>query len=108
MSAAFGPYVQMVKLAQQMAVMYQADGNLDLEPLVSHYVDEVKVNVRSDAFDHQGFIDRIREALSAEATRAGDSRRGIYLRSVVEALDVCATSFSGNLGTKTRPASKTL
>ncbi|KQR70836.1 hypothetical protein ASG25_03205 [Rhizobium sp. Leaf384] len=95
MSTALGPYVQMVKLAQHMASAYQADGNLDLEPLVSHYVEEVEVNVRSDAFDHQGFIDRIRDALSVESLQAGDCRRGTYLRAVVRELDACAAASDG-------------
>ncbi|TCQ25775.1 hypothetical protein [Rhizobium sp. PP-CC-3G-465] len=97
MSAALGPYVQMVKLAQQMALMYQADRNLDLGLLVSHYVEEVEVNVRSDTFDHLGFIDRIRGELSSEAAQAGDGRRGEYLRMVVEALHACAGSLPSAL-----------
>lgn len=86
MSTALGPYVQMVQLARQMALMYQADTNLDLVSLVSHFSEEVDVNVRSDAFDHQGFVDRIRDALSSEAAVAGDGRRGDFLRAVVETL----------------------
>ena len=94
MSTSLGPCVQMIKLAQTMALVCQADGNLDLGLLVAHYIDEVEVNVRSDAFDHLGFVESIRAALVTEASLAGDGRRGDYLRAAAEALNVCAASLS--------------
>lgn len=94
MTASLGPYVQMIKLAQTMASVCQADRNLDLTLLVSHYLEEVEVNIRSDAFDHLGFVGRIRDALVGEAAISGDGRRGDYLRAVVEALHVYARLLS--------------
>lgn len=108
MSVALGPYVQMVKLAQQMALMYHADRNLDLGSLVSHYVEEVEVNVRSDAFDHLGFIERIRDELSSEAGLAGNSRRGEYLEAVVTALHGCAGSLPNAPSTAMFGAERTM
>ncbi len=87
MSTALGPHLQMAELARHLALMYEADKNLDLGQLVSHYVDEVDVNVQSDVFDHSSFVGRIRDGLAAEATLAGDCRRRDYLLAVVEALD---------------------
>lgn len=108
MSTALGPYVQMVKLAQQMALMYQADRNLDLGSLVAHYAEEVEVNVRSDVFDHLGFIDRIRDELSREAGFVGDSRRSEYLKAVVTALHRCAVSLPNAPGAEPFGAEKTM
>jgi hypothetical protein len=84
----------MIKLAQTMASVCEADRNLDLALLVAHYIDEVEVNVQSDAFDHLGFVESIRDALATEARRAGDDRGGDYLRAVVDALQAYAASLS--------------
>lgn len=87
MSATFGPYVQMGKIAQQMAAQYQKDANLKLGPLVAHFMDEVDVNVASDAFDHCGFMEKIRDPLKIASDAATDGRRKAFLQAVVAALD---------------------
>ncbi|AYD00854.1 hypothetical protein [Neorhizobium sp. NCHU2750] len=87
MSATFGPYVQMRKLAQQMAIQYQKDANLSLTPLLAHFMDEVEVNVASDRYDHSGFMERIREPLTLDAEMTLDGRRKEFLLAVAEALN---------------------
>jgi hypothetical protein len=87
MSAQFGPYVQMGKIAQQMAVQYQKDTKLALDPLVAHFMDEVEVNVTSDKFDHLGFMEKIRGSLASAAEIATAPRRLEFLQAVVHALD---------------------
>jgi hypothetical protein len=86
MSATFGPYVQMRKLAQQMAIQYQKDTNLPLEPLLAHFMDEVEVNVASDQYDHSGFMEKIREPLNLDAEMTLDHRRKEFLHAVAGAL----------------------
>jgi hypothetical protein len=86
MSATFGPYVQMRKLAQQMAIQYQKDTNLPLEPLLAHFMEEVEVNVASDQYDHSGFMEKIREPLNLDAEMTLDHRRKEFLHAVVGAL----------------------
>ncbi len=86
MNPELGPYVQMGRLAEQMATRYQVDPNLDLEPLVQHFMDEVEVNVAADKFDHSGFIKNIRGPLKIAADAASDPRRKEFLQSVVDAL----------------------
>lgn len=86
MSVEFGPYVQMRKLAQQMAIQYQKDKNLVLEPLLAHFMDEVEVNVASDKYDHAGFMEKIREPLTHDAIVTLDDRRKEFLQAVAEAL----------------------
>jgi hypothetical protein len=86
MSADFGPYVQMRKLAQQMAIQYQKDTNLDLAPLLAHYMDEVEINVASDRYDHSGFMEKIRGPLNTDAEMTLDPRRKEFLHAVADAL----------------------
>ncbi len=86
MSTEFGPYVQMRKLAQQMAIQYQKDTNLALGPLLVHFMDEVEVNVASDRYDHSGFMERIREPLNLDAEMTLDQRRKEFLHAVLDAL----------------------
>jgi hypothetical protein len=86
MSAEFGPYVQMGKLAQLMAQQYQKDTNLALAPLLSHYMDEVEVNVAADRFNHAGFMNNIRGTLKVTADATTDERRKAFLQAVVDAL----------------------
>lgn len=86
MSTEFGPYIQMRKLAQHMAIQYQKDADLALEPLVAHFTNEVEVNVASDRFDHAGFMERIREPLQYDAEVTLDSRRKEFLQAVADAL----------------------
>ncbi len=86
MSTEFGPYIQMRKLAQHMAIQYQKDAELALEPLVAHFTNEVEVNVASDRFDHAGFMERIREPLQYDAEVTLDSRRKEFLQAVADAL----------------------
>jgi hypothetical protein len=86
MSAEYGPYVQMGKLAQQMAIQYQKDTNLALEPLLAHFMDEVEVNVASDAYNHSGFMNKICDPLKLAAEVAVAPRRKEFLEAVVGAL----------------------
>lgn len=86
MSAEFGPYIQMRKLAQQMAIQYQKDGDIALAPLLTHFMDEVEVNVASDRYDHAGFMEKIRAPLQLDAEVTLDGRRKEFLRAVAEAL----------------------
>jgi hypothetical protein len=87
MTTEFGPYIQMRKLAQQMAIQYQKDPGLDLAPLLAHFMDEVEVNVASDLFDHTGFMERIRAPLTIDAEVTLDHRRKEFLKAVAGALE---------------------
>ncbi|WP_143523500.1 hypothetical protein [Pararhizobium arenae] len=87
MSTEFGPYVQMRKLAQQMAIQYQKDTGLSLAPLLAHFMDEVEVNVASDHFDHSGFMEKIRGPLTLDAEVTLDPRRKEFLTAVAGALE---------------------
>ena len=87
MSAKLGPYVQMVKLAREMALRYEKDRNLSLQPLISHYLDEVEVNIASDAFDHRGFMENIRDDLRPRTPAIADCRRTAFLQAATDALD---------------------
>lgn len=86
MRAECGPYVQMGKLAQQMAGRYQMDTNLALAPLLRHFMEEVEVNVASDKFDHTGFMDNIRGPLKVTAETTTEPRRKEFLQAVCDAL----------------------
>lgn len=86
MTAEFGPYIQMRKLAQQMAIQYQKDPAIDLAPLLAHFMDEVEVNVASDRFDHSGFMEKIRGPLKLDAEVTLDHRRKEFLKAVADAL----------------------
>jgi len=90
MSAKLGPYVQMVKLAREMALRYEKDTNLALRPLLAHYLDEVDVNIASDTFDHLGFVANIRDQIQPGNSAADDDRRTAFLRAAAEALDALA------------------
>jgi hypothetical protein len=88
MSTVYGPYVQMGKLAQQMAAHFEKDKNLALEPLASHFMEEVEVNLAADAFDHQGFMRRVQGPLRSAADVATNPRRKEFLLALVDALRV--------------------
>lgn len=90
MSAKLGPHVQMVKLAREMALRYEKDRNLALGPFLSHYLDEVDVNIASDTFDHLGFMESIRAELQPKNLADADDRRTAFLRAAAEALDARA------------------
>ncbi len=86
MSERLGPFMQMGILAERMASVYQMDRNLELGPHLSHYMDEVDVNIAADRFDHIGFMTRIRDRVEAGLTRAGEPRQRDFLQAVSEAL----------------------
>jgi hypothetical protein len=88
MTAEYGPYQQMGKLAQQMAAHFEKDKNLALEPLASHFMEEVEVNLAADAFDHQGFMRRVQGPLRSAADVATNPRRKEFLLALVDALRV--------------------
>ncbi len=87
MSAEFGPYIQMCTLAQQMAAQYQKDANLALAPFLKHFMDEVEVNVAADAFNHLGFMEKIRDPVELGAENTSDPRRKEFLQALAAALD---------------------
>lgn len=86
MSGEYGPYVQMGKLAQQLAILFQKDMNLAMGPLLAHFMEEVEVNVAADAFDHEGFLRRIQSPLKIAADVADNPRRKEFLLALVESL----------------------
>ncbi|MFK0383698.1 hypothetical protein [Agrobacterium sp. NPDC090273] len=86
MSNQCGPYVQMGTLAEQMAGRYQMDANLALDSHLSHYMDEVAVNVAADSFDHVGFMNNIRDRLKLTLASTISPRRREFLDAVVIAL----------------------
>jgi hypothetical protein len=88
MTAEYGPYVQMGKLAQQMAVHCEKDKNLSLEPLLAHFLEEVEVNLAADSFDHEGFLRRVQGSLKSAADVAADPRQKEFLLALVDALRV--------------------
>ncbi|MCZ7463354.1 MULTISPECIES: hypothetical protein [Rhizobium/Agrobacterium group] len=82
----YGPYVQMGTLAEQMATRFQMDANLELGSHLSHYMDEVEVNIAADRFDHVGFMNKIRGRLTMTLATAAEPRRREFLHAVVVAL----------------------
>jgi hypothetical protein len=86
MSGECGPYLQMGKLAQQLANHFQKDPNLALESLLAHFMDEVDVNLAADTFDHAGFIRRIQSPLKTAADATDKPRRKGFLLALVDAL----------------------
>lgn len=82
----YGPYVQMGTLAEQMASHYQKDANLALEPHLSHYMDEVEVNIAADRFDHVGFMKNIHDRLEATLAKTLNARAREFLQAVLAAL----------------------
>ena len=86
MSTEYGPYRQMGTLAERMAHRYQVDKALELEPHLAHYMDEVEVNIASDAFNHVGFMEKISGQLQATFTATADPREREFLDAVIAAL----------------------
>lgn len=86
MTHRFGPHVQMSVLAEQMAAMYQMDANLELAPHLSHYMEEVEVNIAADTFDHVGFMTKIRERLETTLIAATQPRRRDFLQAILTSL----------------------
>lgn len=82
----YGPHAQMGTLAEQMASHYQMDANLDLGAHLSHYMDEVEVNISADSFDHVGFMNRISARLTMALAKTTAPRRREFLQAVVAAL----------------------
>ncbi|MCZ7908562.1 hypothetical protein O9X94_04515 [Agrobacterium leguminum] len=90
----YGPYVQMGTLAEQMATRYQMDANLELGPHLSHYMEEVEVNIKADSFNHVGFMNRIRDRLTISLAATADPRRREFLHAVVISLQERIDSHS--------------
>lgn len=86
MNNRFGPHVQMGILAERMAAMYEMDKNLELGSHLSHYMDEVEVNIAADSFDHTGFMTKIRERVESDVHKATGDRSRDFLRAVSSAL----------------------
>ncbi|KXG85401.1 hypothetical protein [Agrobacterium bohemicum] len=86
MSEKYGPYVQMGTLAEQMAAHYQTDANLELGPHLSHYMEEVEVNIAAHSFDHVGFMSKIHDRLEKTLLATSAPRRNAFLQAVVAAL----------------------
>jgi hypothetical protein len=86
MNSEYGPYIQIGRLAEQMANQYHKDEGLELNPLVAHFMDEVEVNVAADSFDHTGFLIKVRAPLRTAASASQKPRRKEFLTAVVEAL----------------------
>lgn len=86
MSIEYGPYKQMGTLAERMAHRYQVDSNLELEPHLTHYMDEVAVNISADSFNHVGFMQKISGHLRTTLATDVDPRAREFLDAVVIAL----------------------
>lgn len=82
----YGPYAQMATLGEQMSNRYQRDENLELEPYLSHYMDEVEVNIAADSFDHVGFMNKILVRLKMVLAAAEEPRRQEFLHAMIIAL----------------------
>ncbi|WP_113225630.1 hypothetical protein [Agrobacterium cavarae] len=82
----FGPYAQMATLGEQMANRYQMDENLELEPHLAHYMEEVEVNIAADSFNHVGFMNKILVRLKSVAAADDEPRRQEFLQAVTVAL----------------------
>lgn len=82
----YGPHAQMGMLAEQMASRYQKDANLELKPHLSHYMDEVEVNIAADRFDHVGFMNKIHGRLTTTLAATVDPRSREFLQALVAAL----------------------
>jgi hypothetical protein len=82
----FGPYAQMGRLAEHMAACYQTDPNLQLEPHLMHFMEEVEVNITASDFDHAGFMKKIHNRLEMALPASADLRRKEFLHAVVVAL----------------------
>ncbi|SCX20501.1 hypothetical protein DSM25558_2754 [Agrobacterium sp. DSM 25558] len=86
MSENYGPYVQMGTLAERMAAHYQTDANLELGPHLSHYMEEVEVNIAAHSFDHVGFMNKIHDRLEKSVMAASSLRHNEFLHAVIAAL----------------------
>ncbi len=83
----FGPYIQVSKLAKQLAVKYEADTGLKLQPLVAHFMEEVEVNAASATFDITDYLERIKLDLESASFVAVDDRQIEFLEAVIGALE---------------------
>ncbi|SCX20675.1 hypothetical protein [Agrobacterium rosae] len=86
MSENYGPYVQMGTLAERMAAHYQTDANLELGPHLSHYMEEVEVNIAAHSFDHVGFMNKIHDRLEKSVMATSSLRHNEFLHAVIAAL----------------------
>ncbi|POO56742.1 hypothetical protein [Agrobacterium rosae] len=86
MSENYGPYVQMGTLAERMAAHYQTDANLELGPHLSHYMEEVEVNIAAHSFDHVGFMKKIHDRLEKGLMATSSLRHNEFLHAVIAAL----------------------
>lgn len=86
MSETYGPHAQMGTLAERMAAHYQRDSNLELGPHLSHYMEEVEVNIAAHSFDHVGFMNKIHDRLEKTLVETSHTRRNEFLHAVVGAL----------------------
>ncbi|WP_421360363.1 hypothetical protein [Agrobacterium rosae] len=86
MSENYGPYVQMGTLAERMAAHYQTDANLELGPHLSHYMEEVEVNIAAHSFDHVGFMNKIHDRLEKGLMATSSLRHNEFLHAVIAAL----------------------
>ncbi|MFJ1307323.1 hypothetical protein [Agrobacterium sp. P15N1-A] len=93
----YGPYVQMGTLAEQMASHYQMDANLELGSHLSHYMEEVEINISADSFDHVGFMSKIRARLTMTLAKTAAPRRREFLQAVVVALQERIDRYSLNV-----------
>ncbi|NSX87614.1 hypothetical protein G6L86_18580 [Agrobacterium tumefaciens] len=82
----YGPYLPMSTLGERMAAPYQMDANLALESHLTHYMDEVEVNIAADTFDHVGFMNKISGQLQVKLAATADSRRREFLQAIVSSL----------------------
>ncbi len=86
MSEMYGPHVQMGTLAERMAAHYQTDANLELGPHLSHYMEEVEINIAAYSFDHVGFMSKIHDRLEKALSATSGVRHDEFLHAVVAAL----------------------
>lgn len=86
MSETYGPHAQMATLAERMAAHYQTDSNLELGPHLSHYMQEVEVNIAAHSFDHVGFMNKIHDRLEKTLVATSNPRRHEFLQAVIGAL----------------------
>lgn len=86
MNDEYGPHRQMGTLGEQMAKSYQTDANLELEPHLSHYMEEVEVNIAADRFNHVGFMEKILGRLQTTLAGNVSPRAKEFLEAAVSAL----------------------
>ena len=95
MSETYGPYVQMGTLAERMAAHFQTDVNLELNAHLSHYMDEVEVNIAAHSFDHLGFMQKINDQLETTLAVTTAPRRKEFLSAVIAALHDRIDRYAG-------------